>query len=288
MTLPRITVVTPCLNQVDFIEETIASVIGQGYPNLEYIVLDGGSTDGTADIIRNHADELSFWRSEPDGGQANAINAGFAMSTGDILCWLNSDDYLLPGTLAFVSKQLEVNSVSALFGNCFHFTEGSAKSAGSDVVKAASTCDLRYVDYVIQPSAFWTKRLWDAVGELDRSLTYAFDWEWFIRAGRVADCRVIHRYLAAYRFHENHKTSTGQGARHNEILEVYRRVLGESALAAIDGLQKHDRMIQFIETQMCRWRLARLRPKLLRLLYPGVFKQFSMGEINQIRSMLAD
>ena len=104
--LPRITVVTPSFNQAPFLEQTILSVLGQCYPNLEYIVMDGGSTDGSREIIERYAPQLAYWQSQPDGGQAAAINAGFARATGEILCWLNSDDYFLPGALHRIARHV--------------------------------------------------------------------------------------------------------------------------------------------------------------------------------------
>lgn len=104
--LPRITVVTPSFNQGQFIEQTIRSVLMQGYPNLEYMIFDGGSSDGSVETIRKYENHLAYWQSEPDRGQSHAINKGFKRSTGQIICWLNSDDYFLPDTLKTVAESL--------------------------------------------------------------------------------------------------------------------------------------------------------------------------------------
>ena len=103
--LPRISIVTPSYNQARFLEQSMRSILDQGYPNLEYIVMDGGSTDGSAEIIHRYAGWLAYWASEPDGGQADAIRHGFARATGEILAWVNSDDLLLPGSLGHVALQ---------------------------------------------------------------------------------------------------------------------------------------------------------------------------------------
>src|SRR5438067_5112001 len=116
----KITVVTPSYNQGRYLEEAILSVLGQGYPDLEYLVMDGGSTDGSAEIIQRYDGDLAYWVSEPDGGQAAAINRGFEKATGDVLCWLNSDDMHLPGTIAWVAGHLRRGEPDLVFGDCVH------------------------------------------------------------------------------------------------------------------------------------------------------------------------
>ena len=116
MNYPKISVITPSYNQGQYIEETILSVLNQNYPNLEYIIMDGGSTDNTVEVIMKYADKITFWVSEKDKGQADAINRGFKKATGDILCWLNSDDYYFSETLKYVAENLDINKKEILFG----------------------------------------------------------------------------------------------------------------------------------------------------------------------------
>src|SRR6202012_3617872 len=119
---PRITVVTPSYNQGAFLEQTIRSVLGQLYPNLEYFVFDGGSTDESVDIIKRYESQLAGWVSEKDRGQSNALNKGFARATGDILCWVNSDDFLLPGALHEAARRLG-EGPDLIYGKCLSFSD---------------------------------------------------------------------------------------------------------------------------------------------------------------------
>ena len=112
--LPKVSIVTPSFNQASFLEQTLRSVLEQDYPNLEYIVIDGGSTDGSVEIINKYADQLAYWQSQPDQGQTDAINQGFAHATGEILAWLNSDDLLLPGAVSAAVRALEEHPEAAM------------------------------------------------------------------------------------------------------------------------------------------------------------------------------
>lgn len=227
--LPKITVVTPSYNQARFLEQTILSVIGQSYPNLEYMLMDGGSNDGSIDIIKKYADHFTYWQSEKDNGQSAAINAGFAKGTGDILCWLNSDDMFMPGALLKIGRMFAtVTEPTILFGNCLHFHEENSKGRGSDVEEGYNELDLALCDYVIQPSSFWNRSAWAKTGVLDESYYYGMDWEWFVRARNAGvKFRPIKDYLSIYRIHEAHKSGSGGDKRDLEIIKIYQQYSGE-------------------------------------------------------------
>jgi len=124
---PKISIITPSFNQGKYLEETIFSVLGQNYPNLEYIIIDGGSTDNSVDIIKKYENQLTYWISEPDNGQSHAINKGFMKATGGILAWLNSDDMYLPGVLDYVAKTINIEEPGIYFGECIHMNYQDTK-----------------------------------------------------------------------------------------------------------------------------------------------------------------
>ena len=224
MVWPKITVVTPSFNQGRFLEQTILSVAGQDYPNLEYFVFDGGSTDDSVEVIRQHEAKITAWKSEADGGQAKAINQAFERSSGEIFCWINSDDFLLPGALRRVARWLReaIDRPALIYGKALLFREGSEWGK----VQIPSFHDierLKKIDYIVQPSSFWTKSLWERTGPLDDSMHYAFDWDWYLRAGQLGTFTFVDDMFAAYRFHADHKTSAGKEDRWSEMVEVIRR-----------------------------------------------------------------
>ena len=224
MSWPKITIVTPSYNQGQFLEETILSVVGQQYPNLEFIIIDGGSTDQSVEIIKKYEKHLTYWVSEPDNGQGAAINKGFAMATGEIMAWLNSDDLYLPGTLRHIVSRLDLNAPEFIFGNCVHIREDSPLVTGSDVERRHAEMNLVLADYIIQPSSFWTRDLWLKTGVLDESLVFGFDWEWFIRARKAgAVFKPDVKYLSVYRIHGEHKTGVGGDRRLRELATIYGR-----------------------------------------------------------------
>jgi len=208
---PRVSIVTPSYNQGQFIEETIRSVLLQGYPNLEYIIIDGGSTDGSVDIIRKYEPWLMYWVSEPDAGQADAINKGFAKATGDMIAWLNSDDCYVNGALRLVGETV----VRCPGGDVIH---GHAQfiDEHSRVMRFNRTRphDLKMLMQkqgmpAAQPSIF-TRRSWlDEVGYLNPRWHYAFDLAFFMSIALAgAHFQMLDEVLGQFRVHPASKTST--------------------------------------------------------------------------------
>lgn len=225
MSYPKISIVTPSFNQGQFLEQTILSVLGQNYPSLEYIIIDGGSTDSSPEIIRKYEKHLKYWISEPDKGQSHAINKGFEKATGDILSWLNSDDLLMPGVLNSIFKKFLNVQEGVFLGECIHIKENSDSiiSWGSSVGKALNKEDLNVYDFIIQPSTFWTRDTWFKVGPLKEYLHFAFDWDWYLRAQKLNIPFIpLNSTISLYRIHDKHKSVTGGILRQKEILEIYK------------------------------------------------------------------
>jgi glycosyltransferase involved in cell wall biosynthesis len=177
---PRITIVTPSYNQGNFIEETIRSVLLQGYPNLEYIIMDGGSTDNTVEIIKKYEPWLTYWVSEKDRGQSHAINKGFLRATGEIYGWINSDDGYLPGALSLVAQSISNRKKTIVIGASKRLYELGARE---EIDRRRPTHDeMLYEGRTFpQPGVFWTMDLWDAANCLREELFYAMDYDVWLR-----------------------------------------------------------------------------------------------------------
>jgi hypothetical protein len=205
---PKVSLVTPSFRQAAFIERTILSVLEQHYPNLEYYVQDGGSEDGTREIIQRHAHRLAGWESRPDDGQAQAINLGFAHTSGEIMAWLNSDDILLPGALNCVANFFNSNpGVDVIYGHRLLIDEND-KLIGRWILPAHNDRVLSWVDFVPQETLFWRRSLWEkAGGRIDESFDFAMDWDLLLRF-RDAGARFarIPRFLGGFRIHPHQKT----------------------------------------------------------------------------------
>ncbi|MCZ2113066.1 MAG: glycosyltransferase [Anaerolineae bacterium] len=223
--LPRITVVTPSLNQGRYIENAIRSVLEQGYPNLEYIIRDAGSTDESIEVIERYRRQISHVIIEPDDGPADAINKAFAIATGDILAWLNADDLYLPGTLRAIADAFMAEpQADLIYGEGWYIDEVGERIEPCRFVRRKF--ERRYLvnkDPILQPAAFWRRSLWVRVGGLDTSLRWVFDWEWFIRAHEVGQFRYLPRNLACYRVQPKALTRTGGLSRQLEHGRITRR-----------------------------------------------------------------
>ena len=187
---PRISVVTCSFQQASYLEQALRSVLEQAYPSLEYVVVDGGSSDGSAEIIRRHAPALAHWVSEPDGGQTQALIKGFSRCTGDVLGWLCSDDLLLPGALRTVGEFFAAHpGVAAAYGDALWIDAGGRLLRPKREIDFSRFVLLHDHNYIPQPSMFWRRSLYDAVGGLDARFDLAMDadlWERFSASTRIA------------------------------------------------------------------------------------------------------
>jgi GT2 family glycosyltransferase len=225
---PSITIVTPSFRQARFLGRTIRSVLDQRYPVLEYVVQDGGSDDGSVEVIQEHESALARWESAPDAGQANAINLGFAGTSGEVMAYLNSDDVLLPGALAHVSRYLaEHPVVDAVYGNRVLIDEEGRK-IGVWVLPPHDDDALRLIDFVPQETLFWRRSLWERCGgRLDEGLRYAIDWDLLLRfADAGARFVRLPRFLAAFRVHGDQKTTSEHDLGIAEADRLRERALG--------------------------------------------------------------
>ncbi len=223
---PHIAMVTPSYNQARFLGATIDSVLAQGYPNLHYHVQDGGSKDGTVEMLASRGDSIS-WNSEPDTGQSQAINRGFAGTDSDIMAYLNSDDMLLPGTLAYVANFFQARTdVDIVYGHRV-FIDMDGLEIGRAVLPAHHAKTLLYADYVPQETMFWRRRVWDAIGPIDESFHYALDWDFILRAQKKRFKFVrLPRFLACFRVHDQQKTAATYAVGVAEMSTLRERSLG--------------------------------------------------------------
>ena len=209
MQWPRISVVTPSFNQAQFLERTLTSVLAQGYPDLEYLVLDGGSTDGSAGIIQRYADRLAFWRSARDAGQSAALREGFDRATGEVLCWINSDDTLEPGALARVGRIFAARPEVDLIHGGLRTVDAQDRRLYTQWA-ALDLGTLAYESpFVSQPANFWRRAIYQKAGGVDPSYRFAMDYDLTVRmllAG--AKTLKVRPVLANYRVHPATKSST--------------------------------------------------------------------------------
>lgn len=232
---PRITIVTPSFNQGAFLEQTITSVLDQGYPNLEYIVIDGGSTDDSVEIIRKYQAHLAYWVSESDRGQTHAINKGFSRATGEIRAYLNSDDYYVPGALKAVAEHFLANPETDLaHGRCVYVDELGTRIGAQfgDIQTYPQILDLWDVWWnsrqFVQPEVFWSRRIADRIGAFREELHFVMDYEYWLRILRAGGIvRRLDQEIACFRRTPDQKST--QSARvADELLKVLRSELWDN------------------------------------------------------------
>lgn len=228
---PKISIVTPSYNQAPFLEETIRSVLLQGYPNLEYIIIDGGSTDGSVEIIRKYEKWLAYWVSEPDQGQSNAINKGWRRATGEICAWLNSDDVYLPGALKNVARSfIESPERELLYGNLLYIDQKSDID-GYLHAPPFSLKELMCGNYIPQPATFLKRKALERVGYLKENLHFCMDYDLWLRVAIDGEVAHLPKTLAAFRFHPQSKTMTQLVHMTVELAEIAERFLREAELS---------------------------------------------------------
>ncbi len=206
--LPKISIVTPSYNQGQFLEDTIQSVLNQGYSNLEYIIIDGCSTDNSVEIIKKYADKLAYWVSEPDSGQSEAINKGFRRAGGEILAWINSDDVYYPGVLARIAKYFTNHSeIDFLFGYHDDIDENGRVFRKGTYLPYVPHAFRHGFAQICQPTSFWRRQVWEQCGPLDESIHLSMDYDLFCRVVKQGLCiRSIPIRVCQFRYHASSKS----------------------------------------------------------------------------------
>ncbi|NPU85313.1 MAG: glycosyltransferase [Syntrophaceae bacterium] len=233
--IPKISVVTPSFNQGRFLEKTILSVLEQDYPNIEYIVIDGGSSDGSVEIIKKYEKQLAYWISEPDRGQSHAINKGFERATGDIFGWLNSDDWYHPGALKAVVEGFAAHpEAGALVGGGDYVGE-NGQLLTTTVRKKVDLESISgwYNHYFWQPSCFFRREVWNSCGPLDESLTLAMDLDLWLKIAKRYTFATTETILSTTLRHENAKTSAWM---HESDITTLRLVLKHGGAAGASNI----------------------------------------------------
>lgn len=219
-----ISIVTPSYNQGRYIEETIQSVLSQGYPQIEYLIFDGGSTDQTLDILHKYEHRLAGWVSEKDQGQTDAINKGFAKANGEVLAWLNSDDTYEPGAISAVIDYLQQNpEVGMVYGDCNYINETGKVIGKFNAAQTSYRLLRRGYTHIPQQTMFFRAELWKEVGPLDPSFYFAMDYDLWTRLAACTAIRYVPQTWANFRLHTSGKTVLADERCWPEMLRVHYR-----------------------------------------------------------------
>ena len=234
---PKVSIIMPSFNQVDFIERSIQSVLNQDYPNIELIVIDGGSTDGSVEIIKRYADKLTYWVSEPDEGQAQAINKGIKKSTGEWIGWQNSDDLFSPNAIKeMVECAIKNPKVDLVIGDMAMIDAQDQKIRNIRYISPTYASILAEGMVLTNQSAIWRRKIHESIGHLNEALHYGFDYEWFLRVLKNHSAAHVPLVLGYLRMHSQTKTSLQQpqfvkeyeliwgGQRPNKLIRTFYKV----------------------------------------------------------------
>ncbi|MFC2063884.1 glycosyltransferase family 2 protein [Chloroflexota bacterium] len=237
----KVSIVTPSFNQADFLEKTICSVLEQDYPHIEYLLVDGGSTDGSLEIIQKYSKQLTWWVSEPDSGQAEAINKGLSRVSGDIVAWLNSDDILLPGAIKqAVSIFTQFPETGLIYGDVLAI-DARGTTTNRLTYSDMSLSDLAAFQMIGQPSVFMRRSVLEKAGYLDVSFHFLLDHHLWLRMAQLAKIRHIPEFLSAARFHADSKNVSRAAEFGQEAFRILDWMETQPILA--DILQKdHNRI----------------------------------------------
>jgi len=221
---PLVSIVTPSYNQAKFLQRTIESVLSQTYPNIEYIIMDGGSSDGSLEIIKKYADRISYWESKKDKGQTDAINKGFARASGQLYAWLNSDDTYTPGAIQEMVEYMNAHpDVGMVYGDC-NFIDANDSIIGKFNAQQTDYQRLRngFV-HIPQQSAFWRSKLYKQVGPLDETIYFAMDYDLWLRLARISTIKYFPRLWANFRLHGDAKTIADDDRCWPDMIKIHYR-----------------------------------------------------------------
>jgi len=233
--------VTPCLNEGQFIEETIRSVLLQGYPDFEYIIIDGDSSDRSVEIIKKYEKWLTFWLSELDHGQAHAINKGFKRITGDIVAWINSDDFYMAEAFSYVCSVFTFHQdIDMIYGDMLLKYEDKTLNKIYKPCKFSLTDQIRF-RIIPQPTCFWRSSLFNKMGYLDESYHYMFDVEYWIRAGYHIRIKYFPVVLAGFLIHKQSKTQKNTILSAQEGIRMYENIFFDSHISK--SILRHRRVV---------------------------------------------
>ena len=240
MMKPLVSIITPSYNQARYLEATIQSVLQQDYPNLEYIVVDGGSTDGSLEIIERYQHQLAWWVSEPDQGQADAINKGFKKATGEIIAWINSDDLYLPGVISSAVELFQENpDVGVIYGDAVS-ADADGRFLNELRFSSWGTADFLQFNIICQPAVFMKRSVVKKVGYLDSSYHFFLDHQLWIRLSRESKFLHHPEIWAVSRYHQDAKNISMAAESGSEVIRIMDWAEKEPDLAAIIGKNYHQ------------------------------------------------